>query len=113
MLIAGLEHLHEWGIDTIQRYCADLTRDLLHEAQKLGFSVEAEDYRSAHLFGLRLPSHVAIDQLSAILDERNISVSLRGDAIRIAPHVYNDAADIDALRDALLTCVQVTSATPP
>lgn len=113
MLIAGLEHLHEWGVEAIQHYCADLTRDLLREAQESGFSVEAEDYRSAHLFGLRLPSHVAIDRLRALLDERNISVSLRGDAIRIAPHVYNDARDIEALRDALHACAHASPATSP
>ncbi|HMB91516.1 MAG TPA: aminotransferase class V-fold PLP-dependent enzyme [Rhodothermales bacterium] len=113
MLIAGLEHLHEWEVEAIQRYCADLARDLLREAQELGFSVEEEDHRSAHLFGLRLPSHVTIDQLRALLDERNISVSLRGDAIRIAPHVYNDAEDVDALREALHACVHASPATSP
>lgn len=113
MLIAGLEHLHEWGVEHIQRYCAHLTHDMVHEALALGFSVEAEEHRSAHLFGLRLPPQVAIDQLRATLDERNISVSLRGDAIRIAPHVYNDAADIDALRDALHASVHASPATSP
>jgi len=35
------------------------------------------------------------------LRERRVHVSLRGSAIRVSPHLYNDAADVDALVDAL------------
>ena len=35
------------------------------------------------------------------LRARKVHVSLRGSAIRVSPHVYNDARDIDALAAAL------------
>jgi len=101
MLLAALDLVLAWGPAYIQTYCAALTRDLLREAKDLGFIVEEENWRSAHLFGLRVPEHLPVDRLKEALTRRNIYVSTRGDAIRISPHVYNDAADIDILRDAL------------
>lgn len=101
MMIAALKQVLDWGPDAIQTYCAVLTRDLLREATALGYRVEEESLRSAHLFGLRAPPHVPMARLREELALRAISVSVRGDAIRIAPHVYNDAADVDALQEAL------------
>ena len=37
----------------------------------------------------------------AALAERNVRVSLRGDCLRVSPHVYNRAEDIAALIDGL------------
>ena len=39
--------------------------------------------------------------LSKKLAEEQIFVSVRGDSIRIAPHLYNDHADVDRLFEAL------------
>jgi selenocysteine lyase/cysteine desulfurase len=101
MLIAALEQLLEWGVANIQEYCRALTRDLIHEACGLGFTVEAEEARAAHLFGLRLPRGLDPDTLAEASRERNVFVSVRGSALRISPHVYNDARDVDALLDVL------------
>ena len=35
------------------------------------------------------------------LHERQVAVSFRGDAVRVAPHLYNDADDTAALLDAI------------
>lgn len=101
MLIAALEQLLEWGVAEIQAYCAQLTRELVAEARTLGFGVQADDERGAHLFGLRAPPGTDIARVQALLAERNVVAALRGDALRIAPNLYNDAADIDALREVL------------
>ena len=44
--------------------------------------------------------------MKAALDRARVAVSLRGDAIRVAPNVYNDEADAAALADALREAVQ-------
>ena len=106
MMIAGLQQVLAWGPEAIQTYCEALTRDLLREAQAMGFVIEDEALRSAHLFGVRVPDHLSRDRLREELARRNVSVSVRGDAIRISPHVYNDIADVDALRAALHACLQ-------
>lgn len=101
MLAAAVEMLLEWRPDRVQEYCRALTRDLLAEAVSLGFTVEDEAWRGAHLFGLRLPPGLDLARLQQALSERKIFVSVRGDALRVSPHVYNDASDVAALAEAL------------
>ncbi len=99
---ASLELLLEWRPERIQAYCAELTRELLAELRGLGYSVEEEAYRGNHLFGVRMPPSVDLDALKAELGRRNVSASLRGTALRLAPNVYNDEVDIGVLRDVLV-----------
>lgn len=98
---ASLELLLEWKPERIQAYCAELTRDMLVEAGELGYSVEDERWRGSHLFGLRMPEGVDLASLKQKLADRNVSASLRGTALRLAPYVYNDLDDVDALMDVL------------
>lgn len=102
MCIAALEQLLAWGAGDIQDYCRWLTSDAILLWQQHGYWVEEPDSRSAHLFGLQLPPHIETGVLQQKLKERGISVSVRGDFIRISPNVYNDAADIGALTEVLL-----------
>ena len=53
------------------------------------------------MFGLRLPASVDPARLQGLLRERRVTVSVRGDAVRVAANVYNEADDVDALMDAL------------
>lgn len=101
MTATGLELVLDWGPVRIQAYCEQLTAGLVETAQSLGLQVEALTWRGAHLFGLRLPAGASNKALQAALAERQINVSVRGSAIRIAPNVYNDEADIAALADVL------------
>jgi len=98
---ASLELLLEWQPTRIQEYCRALTSDFLREAAELGFSVEDEEWRAGHLFGLRMPASVDLAGLKQALAARNVSASLRGTALRLSPNVYNDAEDVAALLDVL------------
>ncbi len=98
---ASLQLLLEWQPNRIQEYCRALTRDFLIEAGELGFSVEAEEWRASHLFGLRMPASVDLVELKESLAARNVSASLRGTALRLSPNVYNDEHDVAALLDVL------------
>jgi selenocysteine lyase/cysteine desulfurase len=102
---ASLELLLEWEPRRIQDYCRSLMHDFLEEAARLGFVVEDEAWRSSHLFGLRMPESVDLAKLRDDLGERNVSVSLRGNALRVSPNVYNDATDVDVLLDVLTEAV--------
>jgi selenocysteine lyase/cysteine desulfurase len=101
MLVAALRLVLEWGPERIQAYARDLGRDLLEEAEGLGYLIEEPRYRVAHLFGIRMPEGVALDRLKEALQRENVSTSLRGSALRVSPHVYNDEGDAEALRRAL------------
>ena len=101
MLRAALEMLLEWRPPRVQAYLRDLTQDLVKTARGAGFGLEADAWRPAHLFGLRAPDRVDLTRMAAALTERGVYVSRRGNALRVSPHVYNDAADVAALAGVL------------
>jgi selenocysteine lyase/cysteine desulfurase len=100
MFIAALEQVLEWGVSNVQAYCRELTRDLIRGAS----SGEAEGRGVepvGHLFGLPIPEEVDPAGLDARLRARSVFVSVRGRIVRVSPHVYNDRADLEALRRVL------------
>ncbi|SFE69737.1 aminotransferase class V-fold PLP-dependent enzyme [Thermoflexibacter ruber] len=101
MMIAGVSQVIDWRPTEIQAYCKNLTLPLFTELEKLGYIFEQEDYRVAHLFGIRLPQNIAMEKVKEVFSKHRISVSFRGSAIRISPHLYNDEKDIEILINAL------------
>ncbi|GAB5518310.1 MAG: aminotransferase class V-fold PLP-dependent enzyme [Rhodothermales bacterium] len=101
MLHAALDLVLSWGPERIQAYCASLAAETLAFARDLGYRTSSDPTRAHHLFGLRLPAGMRLDDLKAKLTAHQIYVSIRGDAVRIAPHVYNTETDMAALRTAL------------
>ncbi len=99
--VASLRLVGDWRPERVQAYCGDLTRSVLEEALSLGFTVEEPRWRAAHLFGLRMPEGLELDALARALRSRNVVASLRGTALRLSPHVYNDDADVGALLEGL------------
>ena len=100
MLEAALSQVLEWGTDAIQAHCHDITTEAIQDLGNLGYRVAPEKDRAAHLFGVRLPDGIDTATLHAVLAEGHVSVSLRGDAIRVSPHLYNDRSDLEALVEA-------------
>jgi selenocysteine lyase/cysteine desulfurase len=105
MAIASLRLVTDWGPERIQDYCRRLISGALDEAADLGFSVEDEAWRGSHLFGLRMPATIDLAGLKDALERRKVVASLRGSALRLAPNVYNDASDVEALMDGLREAV--------
>jgi len=101
MLIAALEQILAWGPANVQAYCRELAGGLIAEARALGCAVEDDAWRGAHLFGIRTPAGADATGLQQALAERRVIVSLRGDAVRVAPNVYNSPDDVAALTEAL------------
>ena len=101
MLQASLDLILEWTPEAIQDYCKRLMSPLVEASVSLGFSVERDEWRADHLFGLRMPEGLDLDTLEAELESRKIYVSLRGSALRVSPHVFNDEGDVGALIEAL------------
>ena len=106
MLIAALEMIQSWGPEQVQAYCRRLMAGAVDEARALGYVVEDEAWRGWHMFGLRLPDSADPARLQALLRERRVTVSVRGDAVRVSPNVYNVPADVEALMDALRAAVR-------
>ena len=94
MLLEAIRQLNEWKPENIQEYCAKISRLPIEKLRESGFWIEDELYRGHHLFGIRLPKTTWIDRIKNTLKKNNISVSFRGDSIRVSPHVYNEEADL-------------------
>jgi selenocysteine lyase/cysteine desulfurase len=102
MGIAALRQLLDWGAENIQNYCASLTKDAVPIWREKGYWIEEETWRSKHLFGIEIPKNKSVEKLQADLKAAHVSVSIRGDFMRISPNVYNDLRDIEALTAVLV-----------
>lgn len=102
MLLEALKQVNAWTPEGIQEYCASISANALNRLEAAGFRIPPADQRGAHLFGIRAPEGTNPADLKARLDAANILVSMRGDAVRVAPHTYNTAADMELLADALI-----------
>jgi len=101
MFNKALEQIIEWKVSSIQEYCGNLITPLVQLLKEKDFWIEEENYRTNHLFGFLLPKTINTNYLLEILQERKIYVSLRGDSIRVSPHVYNTPEDIEGLNDVI------------
>ncbi len=101
MLVQAMDDVLGRGVMRIQDYCADLVRRVLPEISNLGYQVEDEAWRASHLFGIRLPQDTSLERLNDALSQQNVMVSVRGDAVRVSPNIYNDHHDMEALVHAL------------
>ncbi len=112
MLKAALAQVLEWTPEGIQEYCQTLTSRAVNELRRLGCRIEDDAWRRSHLFGIRVPGGVDLSTLAAGLETDRVSVSLRGAAVRVAPHVYNTEDDLDALVATVRRAVTHRQAAP-
>jgi selenocysteine lyase/cysteine desulfurase len=108
MLAAAVEQVSEWTPSAVQQYCRRLTEPLAAAAAAMGYQLEERAFRAGHLMGIRMPEGLDTQSVKARLQERNIFVSIRGQAVRVAPHVYSRKEDIDALIEVLAECAGVS-----
>lgn len=102
MAIAALRQVLAWGVTHIHTALSTLTAEIAQRTREEGYSALTPDQRCGHMIGIRHPG-VIPSELAARLNEAKIFVSIRGDSIRIAPHLYNDRNDIDRFFEVLRT----------
>ncbi len=73
-----------------------MTDSIAEKAINLGCQVTPTQDRVDHLIGIRLPNGVTGELGERLADEK-IYVSICGDALRIAPYLYNNEQDIEKL----------------
>jgi len=99
MLLAGLNQIESWGVKNIQDYCENLISEEIKKVNQKKYWIEKENYRANHLFGIKQLDNKI--NLIEKLKSKKISVSIRGDKIRVSPHVYNDKREIKKLFECL------------
>ncbi|WP_019987784.1 aminotransferase class V-fold PLP-dependent enzyme [Rudanella lutea] len=102
MLEAALTQLLDWQPARIEQYGRDLMAEAIPQLQAVGCGVEETNWRTHHLLGIWLPDSADPIGIQQALLANNVSISVRGRAIRVAPHVYNDANDVAVFVDTLV-----------
>lgn len=97
---AALTQLLDWGVANISATLGARNSRMADHARQLGLHVVDDKFRSPHYVGLEFSGGVP-DGLAEKLATDNIFVSVRGNSVRVTPHLYNTDTDIDRLFDAL------------
>ena len=97
MALKALQQLNRWGIGNVQDYCRSISEPAIAALQAKGFIVEESQYRASHLFGIRSSGGHDPEKIKEKLIKNRVYVSVRGNAIRVSPNVYNDESDMSRL----------------
>lgn len=104
MAIAAVRQILAWGVAQIHTALSTLTEDIAEQAIEYGYRALPPDERCGHMIGIRHPQGIP-GGLAQLLKKAKVFVSVRGDSIRIAPHLYNDHNDVDRLFAVLRSAV--------
>ena len=104
MAAAGLQQILEWQVPSIAATLSGMTEQIASRATDLDLSVAPSHLRSGHLLGVRFPGGVPTELVTK-LSQNNVYVSVRGNSIRISPHVYNSQQDLDKLFEVLASAL--------
>lgn len=97
---AAIEQLLAWGLDSISETLGSKTRAIAARLAERGIIAPPEHRRAPHYLSVRFP-HGIDDHIVARLAARNVHVSIRGESMRITPHLYNNDEDVERLLEAL------------
>ena len=99
MAVAALKQLLEWKVENVSETLSALTETIALRATELDLNVAAGNERASNLIGIRFLGDVP-KELLRTLAKRKVYVSVRGNSVRVSPHLYNTDYDVDRLFDA-------------
>jgi selenocysteine lyase/cysteine desulfurase len=100
MAIKALEQILEWGVGHIYKTLSNLTLFAEGQANENGLIVEKIPARAGHFMGIKFKDGVPQNLIRKLKSDK-IVVSVRGNSIRVAPHLYNNENDIIRLYEAI------------
>lgn len=104
---AGMAWLREIGLDAIEEWTSHLGQRCVEGASERGLTAlgSADPARRAPTTAFACEDSHSVE---ARLRKQNIIASARGPAIRLAPHFYNTADEVDQALDALAAAIGTT-----
>ncbi|MDP6457380.1 MAG: aminotransferase class V-fold PLP-dependent enzyme [Candidatus Marinimicrobia bacterium] len=100
MVVAALEQILKWGVPEMAATLSGMTKIISNRAEAVGLSVAPQHLRSGHLMGLRSAEGLPSDLLDQLAKDK-VYVSVRGNSVRVSPHLYNTKEDINRLFEVL------------
>lgn len=98
--LEALQTVAEWGIETICETLAATNEQLAEMLRSHGFETADASDRAPHFQAALLPD-ADPRVLASELVKHGVYASVRGDHLRVAPHLYTDEADIAHFDQAL------------
>jgi selenocysteine lyase/cysteine desulfurase len=100
MANAAVAQIAEWGVIEVAATLEGVTARIATEAAEYGWMTASQEQRSPHLIGIRHPDGLP-EGLAERFSDAGVSVSIRGDSIRIAPHLHTTESDVDRLIEVI------------
>jgi selenocysteine lyase/cysteine desulfurase len=100
MAAEALRQLLDWGVENVSGTIGALTDLIEQKTEERGIATIPKKRRARHMIGLMLgpePPHDLATRLTA----HNVFVSVRGESVRVSPHLYNTERDVDLLFEVL------------
>jgi selenocysteine lyase/cysteine desulfurase len=100
MAAEALRQLLDWGVENVSETIGTMTDLIEEKAEALDIAAIPKERRARHMIGLMLGPD-APDDLARRLTTHNVFVSVRGESVRVSPHLYNTEEDVDRLFEVL------------
>ena len=100
MANAAMRQVLDWGVENISETAGRLTDLVEQKAAERGIGTIPTSRRARHMTGLHLGPNAPQD-LAARLATKNVFVSVRGESVRVSPHLYNTEEDVNRLFEVL------------
>jgi selenocysteine lyase/cysteine desulfurase len=97
---AAIRQILEWGDENVSETIGVMTDAIAERGRSLGLDSPPREKRAPHYIGLKVKGNLPSNLLEA-LARRKVYVSIRGSSIRVTPHLYNHASDVEKLFEAL------------
>ena len=105
MAVAALEQLGEWGVERIATALAGVTASVSAVAASLGLDPMPAEQRGPHMLGVRLPERVRAGVVPS-LAAADCYAAVRGEMLRLAPHLHITDDDVERLAGALARALE-------
>jgi selenocysteine lyase/cysteine desulfurase len=96
----ALRQILDWGVENVSETIGELTDLIEEQARERNIEAIPAKSRARHMVGLKLGSAVPED-LAARLAKERVFVSVRGESVRVSPHLYNTERDVGRLFEVL------------
>ena len=96
MVRAALKQILAWQVRDIATTLQGLTQRVAEGAEELRLLVPNQSQRAPHFLGLGFPTGVPESVLEDLKREQ-VHVSVRGNSMRVSPHLFNSGSDVDKL----------------
>jgi selenocysteine lyase/cysteine desulfurase len=98
---AALNQILRWGVANIAASLGQITDVIAERAEQMGLTMAPPSQRAPHMIGLGVPAGVP-EHLLSVLSQHRVYISIRGDSLRVAPHLFTSESDIERLFEALV-----------